>query len=560
MTISRRTLIASAMAAALPAAAPAATGDEALTINNQRFDPATARWEQLDGFTRRAQMNGGGFVIVWYRQAKSPVDGAPLTVLVVERQRAPASAPQPAARYLARWRDQSFSIADHVDFARWVATSRPWPTSDRWIEQWRKAGLLLPWGAGPRLALPPRWAWMADPVAYAPLGDAGLVRAMGTTGLRDDIGPILQRHARYLISGDKQDRAVAMATGQAMASIVWHLRDAGGAPLLMDSPAWRNRALRQYYAAHSDSERIETVDEGPGGWSIDNAHRPCAAFLPALLTGLHPFFIEEQIFSACAVLNTASPSVRGASGLLIDRAQGRDFTWGLRDLLLAQQLVLRSGLTPWRGLANRLAAVISANLDAMLLALGRGAGATLGAFWADAGNANAPNPTTWVASRLSSARAVYQGPIPDFLGYVLEWGARLSPDKRWRQAQRQFAERYQAARLLALGPYAYTTVPLAMGGRWAASWAEVAQWLRLSPATARQRWVRPSLPVDDKAAYPYDTEYPLNAYHSMKFALRAHPDSAVLRDAVALFERQIDAAPEAARTEAGWPAFAMSHG
>ncbi|MBK2942483.1 hypothetical protein FKK50_27165, partial [Klebsiella pneumoniae] len=118
----------------------------------------------------------------------------------MERQRwTNLAAETPAVNYRASVFGRGFTLYGHGDFQRWVAASRPWPVSDRELNRWQGAGLMLPWGIGPRLQPPSDWPYL-DPVPdYTPLDKGGLTPAMGTTGLRDEVGPIIHRQARYLI-------------------------------------------------------------------------------------------------------------------------------------------------------------------------------------------------------------------------------------------------------------------------------------------------------------------------------------------------------------------------
>ena len=72
---------------------------------------------------------------------------------------------------------------------------------------------MLPWGIGPRLQAPSEWSYM-DPVPdYTPLDKGGLTPAMGTTGLRDEVGPIVHRQARYIIERSADMRRAAVDIG-----------------------------------------------------------------------------------------------------------------------------------------------------------------------------------------------------------------------------------------------------------------------------------------------------------------------------------------------------------
>jgi hypothetical protein len=553
MIFSRRTMIAATAAAALPQPLFAAIAAPVI-VAGMRFDaddPA-AIVHSAGADTTRIFLRKGPWAVIWYLQAKSPVDGKPFDVVVVERQRwTNLTAERGAVNYTAQVFGKSIALAGHGDFQRWVASSRAWPLSDRTLDAWTAKGWLLPWGTGPKLAAPTNWVWSESPVPYTPLSRGSLIVGMGTTGLRDDIGPIMSYQARYIMERSDQMRAFTMTNGLAAASIPWHVRGPDGAPLLMDQLGGQI-SLQQYYQ-NLPAEQVIGVSPGmTNAWDIDNAHRPSAAFIPALLSGLHPFFVEQQIFSACAALNTCQ--FRGPSGLLLDRSQGRDWCWSMRDMLLAHALLTRLPAMPWLPSAARFEAIMSANLDWALRGMAQPGLGALGLFWNFISDDGAPNPTIWAAKQTSNAPGLYQGAIPDYLGLVFEWGRRLHGDPRWLKLQLLFAQRFQARRLLALGPYVAQPVPVRLRGKVAADWREVAQWLKLPGNIAAAKWHRFSLPVNDKVAHPYQTEHPMTLYHGLKLAAATGQAGPEVAAAIALLERQIES--DASEM---WPAFSYRH-
>jgi hypothetical protein len=554
MKLTRRHMVA-ASAAALIVKPARADSMPPVMIGELRFDPSdpSAITHAAGDATTRIFLRKGAWAVIWYLQAKSPVDGKAFDVVVVERQRwTNLTTERAAVHYNAQIFGQNHSLKGHGDFQRWVATSRPWPLHDRTLDSWRDKGWLLPWGTGPKLTAPKFWPWMYDVSAYEPLSRGGLTSAMGTTGLRDDIGPIMNRHARYIMERDDKMRAITLATGLAAASIPWHVRGADGSMLLMDRTSG-TIALQQYYQ-NMPAELVIGVSTGTTDtWSIDNAHRPNATFVPALLSGLHPFFVEEQIFSACAALNSVQPSTRGAHGLLLDSAQGRDWCWSMRDILLAHALLTRLPPLPWLPAPGRFDAIIRANLERAMQNMTKPGLGALGIFWNYAGEA-APNPTFWAAKQTGNAPGLYQGAIADYTGFILDWGRRLHPDSRWLKLQLLFAQRFQAQRVLALGPYFAQNVPVRMRGRAAADWSEVARWVNLRDTARSARWHRFNLPVNDQNIYRYTTEHPMTLYHGLKLAAATGQAGGDVAAAIAYLERQIESG--AAET---WPAFSLQH-
>ncbi len=542
---------------------PAAGGPRAVAmdappvrINDTLFtadDPAAIR-QAAGADTVRIFLRKGPWAIIWYLQDRSPIDGAPFAVVVVERQRWTNLASEtPAFSYQATVMGRSFPVAGHGDFQRWVIASRRWPLDDRTLDAWSRQGWLLPWGIGPKLGRPAQWAYM-DPVPpYRPLSQGGMVAAMGTTGLRDEIGPIINRQARYLMERSRDMLSVTLNYGLSSASIPWHVRGNDGLPLLLDDPRALLK-LQQYYQNYPE-EKIISVSPGMArDWQIDNAHRPCPAFIPALLSGLHPFFVEQQVFSACAALNSADPAARGASGRFIDQGQGRDWAWTMRDILLASALLRAMPQVDWMPAASRFDAILSANLDRAARTMAAPGPGRLGMFWAGELGDNPPNQGSWPAIQTGGRSGVYIGCIADYIAYTLDWGRRLHPDPRWAQLQADYAQRFQARRFLATGPYAFLNLPARIEGRWAADWRTVAQIMNLPADVARQRWFSFQKPINDPRIYAYTTEYPTTLYNGLKLAQaagRAGPD---VDNAIALLEAQMQR-----DANESWPAFAMRH-
>ena len=531
------------------AAPPIRIGDTVFTA-----DDPDALWQRAGLHTNRVFLRKGNWALIWYLQEKSPVDGQPFDVVVVERQRwTNLAVENPAISYQASVFGRTFPLNGHGDFQRWVIASRTWPLSDRILDQWQAEGWVLPWGIGPKLTRPSQWGYM-DPVpSYTPLTKGGFTPGMGTTGLRDEVGPIVNRQARYIMERSGDMRAITLNYGMAAASIPWHVRGNDGLPLLLDRP---NTPLKvqQYYQNYPE-EKIISVSPGMSvDWGIDNAHRPCAAFIPALLSELHPFFVEEQVFSACTALNAVGPDYRGASGKLLDQGQGRDWAWSMRDMLLAHALLRSMPRLDWMPLAERFDAILSANLDRAMATLAMPGLGQLGIFWGGDNSDNAPNPTFWASIRAQQRPGVYNGSISNYIAYTLDWGRRLHPDPRWLQLQVAFAQRFQARRFLATGPYCFLDLPVRLEGRWFGDWRDVARTLGLPSDVVRQRWSSFDRPVNDPRVYEYSTEYPTTFYNGLKLAQATGQAGPDVDSAIDLLEAQMGRG-----AAESWPAFAMRH-
>lgn len=568
--LSRRSILASGAGALLAQAAPVGFaqssqpvprrdpgGARTVRIGDASFSPddPAALWQAAGAETQRVFLRRGQWAVIWYLQERSPVDGKPFDLAVVERQRWTDLATEtPAVSYQASAFNRSFPVNGHGDFQRWVIGSRPFPLTDRVLDDWIARGLLLPWGIGPRLRAPAQWMYM-DPVpSYLPLSTGGMTPGMGTTGLRDEVGPIVHRQARYIIERSREMRSVSLMVGLSAASIPWHVRGDDGLPLLLDRPG-QSLKLQQYYQNYPE-ERIISVSPGmQHAWDIDNAHRPNPAFVPALMTALHPFFIEEQVFSACAALNSVTPDYRGSAGKLIDEGQARDWAWSMRDIMLAWALMQTLPDRSWLPAAERFDAILSANLDRAVQTMVRPGPGALGMFWAGALDDNPPNAASWTARQTGGRSGVYPGCITNYVPFTLDWGRRLHRDPRWGQLLVDYARRYQARRVLATGPLAFQALPARLEGRWARDWAEVASWVGLPANIAQQKWDQFNRPVNDPAVYDYETECPAMVYNGLKLAQATGAAGGDVDAAIMLLESQMDGS-----AAESWPAFAMRLG
>jgi hypothetical protein len=524
-------------------------GDAVFTAD----DPA-AIWQGAGPDTTRVFLRKGNWAIIWYLQQKSPIDGQPFVAVVVERQRWTNLATEQAAiSYQATVFGRSFPIAGHGDFQRWVIASRRWPMDDRTLDFWNSQGWLLPWGTGPKLSAPSQWGYMDPIAAYTPLSAGGLTPGMGTTGLRDEVGPIIHRQARYVMERSTELRMISLNYGLSGASIPWHVRGNDGLPLLLDDPRSQLK-LQQYYQNYPE-EKIISISPGmQRDWQIDNAHRPCPAFIPALLTGLHPFFVEQQVFSACAALNSVAPETRGPNGRLLDQGQGRDWAWSMRDVVLAHALLQSVQGFDWLPSATRFDAIISANLDRAARAMAAPGPGKIGMFWASEATDYEPNPTFWSSRQTGNRQGVYPSGITNYTAFTLDWGRRIHPDPRWTQLQMQYADRFLAQRVLATGPFAFETLPARLEGRWASNWNEVARNVGLPANIANTRWHSFDRPINDTAIYPYTTELPAMIYNGLKLAQATGGAGQNVDRAVAVLEAQMGQGA----TES-WPAFSMRH-
>ena len=162
-----------------------------------------------------------------------------------------------------------------------------------------------------------------------PLDPAGITMEMGTTGGRDDIGPLPRWAVFYLLDPSRQNQNTLTATADAAGSVPWHVRDPRtNGPINIDAypQVWldgRGQAVpgimeRKYYVSGTK-------------WNPDDAHQPSLTYLPYLLTGSQ-FYRDELAMQAGYVLLAMDPKYRGGPAGVVMGSQVRAIAWDLRTL------------------------------------------------------------------------------------------------------------------------------------------------------------------------------------------------------------------------------------
>lgn len=273
---------------------------------------------------------------------------------VIERRKPGVyGAPLPLVDYTITVADSRYGVAftqavtGHGQWQRWRRQNKPWPLG----------------AIDPRLVFGfdtrSKPAGLATVPEVTPLFDGALTKAMGTTGLRGDIGPYTAWLARGLRTGDL---SAALRNAEAAASIPWHVRDDSGKPVLLTGPANLVRQMRTYYGTHSTPEN--TIDENTA-WSMDYAHMPKAAWAGFVANSDDPdvYWIEELQFEAAAAIGQAANAYdRSSNGLMLVRAQGRDYAWGMVSFVHARAAT-PAAVPDWLLSRAQLDEVIEANLN-----------------------------------------------------------------------------------------------------------------------------------------------------------------------------------------------------
>ena len=226
--------------------------------------------------------------------------------------------PAHLGRYRARILRGSTDVAvvdvpNHYWFSRWRWQSALRPVRVTTVSLMQQ-GLLPSYDARAHTArsIPVR------PQSYEPMGLAGVTAYFGTTGDRDDIGPVTEAQAEYLCTGRSAALSTLMAQGEAAGTVPWIMRDekTGGPVDVLAYPKVSS------YSAKGGTPYIATV-EGPV--YPDSAHQPALAYVPFLLTG-DPYHLESLQFQATWNIVSQPWPYRYRVG------QVRAHAWSLRTL------------------------------------------------------------------------------------------------------------------------------------------------------------------------------------------------------------------------------------
>ena len=157
------------------------------------------------------------------------------------------------------------------------------------------------------------------------MGLAGITASMGNTGDREEIGPITDFQADYVLNGSSLPSVLAQA--EAAGTFPWNVRDPNtGAPL----------NIVQTYPKATTCPGTKSAPGGPPiillsagtGITFDAGHTPACSYVPFLLTG-DPYHLEHLQFQAnmqmLSLLATARPYL----------GTDRYAAWPDRDLMFA---------------------------------------------------------------------------------------------------------------------------------------------------------------------------------------------------------------------------------
>jgi hypothetical protein len=219
----------------------------------------------------------------------------------------------------------------HWWWARWRWQSAPRPVV-RKPSSLMSSSLFPPYGNVPEFHLKP---YSRDVRYEKPMDMAGLASDWGDTGERDEIGPVTEPQADYIINGTSNALSALLAQAEACATAPIHWRDErtgafidfqrypdssmnshDGDPLIPMPPAPRtpdDKQDRRYFRA-------------------EPAHAGALAFVPYMLTD-DPYFLEE--LQALGELGIGFSSIfrhRYKLPGIAHPGQTRSFAWSMRSL------------------------------------------------------------------------------------------------------------------------------------------------------------------------------------------------------------------------------------
>jgi hypothetical protein len=158
------------------------------------------------------------------------------------------------------------------------------------------------------------------------LGAAAVTQYQGMTGGRPDIGPTTKWASDWLVSQNQLAEQVMMANAQAIGSEPFHAVNADGS--LADSDS--NPTLWIDYRNTSSAQATKSILAGASvsGWTLNGAHIPDLAYIPALTQGSE-YYIKQLQDQANFDLMGIMPGFRNN---FVDLCETRADAWFIRDL------------------------------------------------------------------------------------------------------------------------------------------------------------------------------------------------------------------------------------
>jgi hypothetical protein len=170
---------------------------------------------------------------------------------------------------------------------------------------------------------------------FDPMANGGLESYMPGTGAHNDIGPLPNFAAIYLLTQDPKARRNVLANGACGGSFQIHYRNkASDMPVSLDDFPYMTLLGSESNTMNPKTGKLEAFPAVANPLSVhdpDDAHQPSIAFLPYAISGDY-FQLEELQFWANWNMILANPEYRQREKGLLAWGQNRAQGWGMRTL------------------------------------------------------------------------------------------------------------------------------------------------------------------------------------------------------------------------------------
>jgi hypothetical protein len=250
------------------------------------------------------------------------------------------------------------------------------------------------------------------------MDNAGVRVDVSGTGERNDIGPVTEFQADYIITGRGSSLAALRAQAEASASMPTHVRDEQThAPV----DFFKYPALDWYHDDSGDPWIIgsEAIRDSEGRmiceWDLSSSHDPALNYLPFLLTG-DPYHLEELQFQGNRTLGRSNYHRVDAKAQIVHPGQTRGYAWSMRTIF--QLAAVTPEQTPsWLKSKAYWRRIVADNLT-----------------WFTKTYVDNPSPACSVFAAATAVDDVAPWQ-EEFLAFCLGWGVMLGFEE-WRKAFR----------------------------------------------------------------------------------------------------------------------------
>jgi hypothetical protein len=166
------------------------------------------------------------------------------------------------------------------------------------------------------------------------MGNGFIVGNFGTTGAREEIGPLPRWTAEYLLSMDDRMRQVALGHGDLSGSFSVHIRESDSVRTIS---IWEYPTVTLMSAAAQWSAAKDKLPAATGPctspYQPDGAHQPDFAYIPYLLSGDYYYLEEMYYWCSWNLLKYNQGYRQNEKGLISEEMdQVRGFAWVIRTM------------------------------------------------------------------------------------------------------------------------------------------------------------------------------------------------------------------------------------